>query len=84
MKRILFFLFVVVNFAWSIPKPMESITNYNVMMLHGALGSDKGIKEKNSLAEASKDSSLIIWNYLGCVMERILLELLRVRSPMLS
>ena len=46
MKRILFFLFVVVNFAWSIPKPMESITNYNVMMLHGALGSDKGFKEK--------------------------------------
>lgn len=38
MKRILFFLFVVVNFAWSIPKPMESITNYNVMMLHGAYG----------------------------------------------
>ena len=24
--------------SWSIPKPMESITNYNVMMLHGAYG----------------------------------------------
>ena len=26
---------------------------------------------------------MIIWNYLGCVMERILLELLRVRNLML-
>jgi hypothetical protein len=38
-------------------KPMESITNYNVMMIHGALGSDKGIKEDGSLAEAAQDSS---------------------------
>lgn len=27
------------------------------MMLHGALGSDKGIKENGSLAEAAQDSS---------------------------
>ena len=28
----------VAVFSWSIPKPMESITNYNVMMVHGAYG----------------------------------------------
>ena len=38
MKRVLFFLFVIANFVWSVPKPMESITNYNVMMVHGAYG----------------------------------------------
>lgn len=51
--------------SWAVPKPMESITNYNVMMLHGALGSDKGIKEKNSLAEASKDSSFRGGGHIG-------------------
>ncbi|MCQ2107132.1 MAG: hypothetical protein MJZ05_00010 [Fibrobacter sp.] len=24
--------------SWAVPKPMESITNYNVMMVHGAYG----------------------------------------------
>ncbi len=36
------YLFVLIMaFAincWSVPKPMESITNYNVMMVHGAYG----------------------------------------------
>ncbi len=39
------YLFVLIMaFAincWSVPKPMESITNYNVMMVHGAYDSDK-------------------------------------------
>ena len=58
MKRqiVFFLILVMICEAWSIPKPMESITNYNVMMLHGALGSDKGIKADSSLAEATQDS----------------------------
>ena len=40
MKRQIGFLLVLVMVceSWSIPKPMESITNYNVMMVHGAYG----------------------------------------------
>lgn len=40
MKRQILFLLVLVMVceSWSIPKPMESITNYNVMMVHGAYG----------------------------------------------
>lgn len=57
MKRlIIFFLtLIMVCEAWSVPKPMESITNYNVMMLHGALGSDKGFKSDESIPEAKTD-----------------------------
>ena len=41
-KRIvLFLIFTVICESWSIPKPMESVTNYNVMMVHGAYGSNK-------------------------------------------
>lgn len=57
MKKLIIVLFVIANACWSVPKPMESITNYNVMMLHGALGSDQGIKANGSLAEAARDSS---------------------------
>ena len=57
MKRqiVLFLLLVIVCDSWSIPKPMESITNYTVMMLHGALGSDKGFKPDESIPEAAYD-----------------------------
>ena len=65
MRKLIILLIAVVSACWSIPKPMESITNYNVMMIHGALGSDKGIKEKNSLAEASKDSSFRGGGHIG-------------------
>ena len=38
-KRIvLFLIFTIICESWSVPKPMESITNYNVMMVHGAYG----------------------------------------------
>ena len=57
MRKLIILLIALVSVCWSIPKPMESITNYNVMMIHGALGSDKGIKEDGSLAEAAQDSS---------------------------
>lgn len=31
--------------CWAVPKPMESVTNYNMLMVHGAYGSDKGISD---------------------------------------
>ncbi|MDY6332854.1 MAG: hypothetical protein SPL52_15250 [Fibrobacter sp.] len=36
----------------AVPKPMESITNYNVMLIHGAYGSKKGFSADTSLPEA--------------------------------
>ena len=41
MKKVLLLVIAVAVFCWSIPKPMESIENYNVLMIHGAYGSDK-------------------------------------------
>ena len=38
MKEIVALMMVVVVCCWSIPKPMESIENYNVMLLHDAYG----------------------------------------------
>ena len=37
MKKLIILLIALVSVCWSIPKPMESITNYNVM-IHGAYG----------------------------------------------
>ena len=54
MKRILFLLLIFVNCVWSIHKPMESITNYNVMLIHGAYGSKKVFSADTSLPEAYK------------------------------
>ena len=60
MRIYLLFVLSLVVFSWSIPKPMESITNYNVLMVHGAYGSDKGIDENKNLKEADSTSE-----YLG-------------------
>ncbi len=38
MKEIVALMMVVVVCCWSIPKPMETIENYNVMLLHDAYG----------------------------------------------
>ena len=40
MKRLIACILLVTFSAmsWAVPKPMESITNYNVMMVHGAYG----------------------------------------------
>ena len=38
MQKYLLLVLCTVVFSWSVPKPMESITNYNVMMVHGAYG----------------------------------------------
>ena len=37
-RIVLFLIFTIICESWSIPKPMESITTYNVMMVHGAYG----------------------------------------------
>ena len=46
MKNIIVLMMAVAVFSWSIPKPMESITNYNVMMVHGAYGSGQTLNVK--------------------------------------
>ena len=38
MKKILIVALLLAVNCWSIPKPMESIENYNVMLLHDAYG----------------------------------------------
>ena len=52
MKNIIALMMTLVVVGWSIPKPMESITNYNVMLIHGAYGSNKGFSADASLPEA--------------------------------
>ena len=45
MKKYVAFLLVLTLIcdSWSIPKPMESIENYNVMLIHGAYGKERGV-----------------------------------------
>ena len=40
MKNFVFLLLVSVVCVWAIPKPMESVENYNIVLVHGAYGSD--------------------------------------------
>lgn len=44
MKKSIILLLAIASMCWTVPKPMESITNYNVLMVHGAYGkyNDKG------------------------------------------
>lgn len=42
MKKFIALLTAFASVCWSIPKPMESIENYNVLMVHGAYGWNKG------------------------------------------
>lgn len=44
-KRIvLFLIFTMICMTWAVPKPMESIENYNVLMVHGAYVPKKGLR----------------------------------------
>ncbi len=52
MKKLIIVLLVIANACWSVPKPMESIENYNVLMVHGAYGSEKGFSACDTLKEA--------------------------------
>ena len=42
MKRIFLFLLIYIINCWAVPKPMESVENYNILMVHGAYGASKG------------------------------------------
>ena len=52
VKTFIIVLFTVVSLNWAASKPMESIENYNVMLIHGAYGSQKGFSADTSLPEA--------------------------------
>lgn len=42
MKRLFLFFCVFSIISWATPKPMESIENYSVLMVHGAYGWNEG------------------------------------------
>lgn len=44
MRNILLFVVFAIAGCWAVPEPMESVANYNILMVHGAYGSDKGIE----------------------------------------
>ena len=52
VKTFIIVLFTAISLNWAISKPMESIENYNVMLIHGAYGSKKGFSADTSLPEA--------------------------------
>lgn len=52
MKKLIIVLLVIANACWSIPKPMESIENYNVMIVHGAYSKDEGFLDEKDTNEA--------------------------------
>jgi len=56
MKNIIVLVFVAFVLCWSIPKPMETIENYNVLMIHGAYGQEEGFVED---AEMESDNGAI-------------------------
>ncbi len=52
MKKILLIVMAFAIGGWTLPKPMESIENYNVLMVHGAYGHEKGFSADTNLSEA--------------------------------
>lgn len=38
MKRVFLFVLIFIISCWAVPKPLESIENYNVLMVHGTYG----------------------------------------------
>ena len=59
MRKIFIAVALIAAYAWPIPKPMESIENYNVLMVHGAYGSDKGISENTEYVSAYEDTTFL-------------------------
>ena len=49
MKKILIAALFLAVFCWAIPKPMESVENYNVVLVHGAYGKDQGFSSDGSV-----------------------------------
>ena len=60
MKNLLLLVIAFAIGCWAVPKPMESIENYNVMLLHGAYESGKGVAENSEHPSAYDES-----DYLG-------------------
>lgn len=63
MKKSIILLLAIASMCWSIPKPMESIENYNVMMVHGAYGPENSDGELQGFnpgdySQAIEDSSI--------------------------
>ena len=57
MKNVLLFVITFVIGCWAVPKPMESVANYSMLMVHGAYGSDKGVENCSSeTLEAVKEN----------------------------
>ena len=48
MKKVLLLVIALAISCWAIPKPMESVENYNVVLVHGAYQADKGEPVRNS------------------------------------
>lgn len=72
MKKIVFVVMAFAIGCWSVPKPMESIENYNVMIVHGAYSACQGFWiERDStsceefLAETDTNEAYFAKNYLG-------------------
>lgn len=66
MKNVLLFVITAVVGCWAVPKPMESVTNYSVLMVHGAYGSDKGIENcSDKTFEAVKESKYLTTSEKG-------------------
>jgi len=47
MKNLLLLVMTFVIVGWAVPKPMESVENYNILMVHGAYGASKGFGNKD-------------------------------------
>ncbi len=52
MKNTFLLVMALTIVCWAVPKPMESIENYNVMIIHGAYGADKGFLDEKDTNEA--------------------------------
>ena len=62
MMKYLFVLIMAFSInCWSIPKPMESVENYNIVLVHGAYQADKGEPVRNS----SLDEAYYTESFLG-------------------
>lgn len=59
MKKLILLVMVLTITCWATPRPMESIENYNVLMVHGAYGSNKGVSENGEYLSSYEDS--IFW-----------------------
>ena len=49
MKKLVVLMMALAIVGWSIPKPMESVENYNVVLVHGAYGKDQGFSSDGTV-----------------------------------